>query len=68
VALFPDEEEIGVEEVTAVLHALQQFEPTGVFARDLQECLLLQLRQLPADTPWMDQARILINRHCHQLP
>jgi RNA polymerase sigma-54 factor len=67
VALFPDEEEIGVEEVTAVLHALQQFEPTGVFARDLSECLLLQLRQLPADTPWMDQARILINRHCHQL-
>jgi RNA polymerase sigma-54 factor len=64
--LFPDEEEIEVEEVTAVLHALQQFEPVGVFARDLQECLLLQLRQLPADTPWMDQARILINRHINQ--
>jgi RNA polymerase sigma-54 factor len=61
--LFPTRTEIEVEEVTAVLHALQQFEPVGVFARDLQECLLLQLRQLPADTPWMDQARILINRH-----
>jgi RNA polymerase sigma-54 factor len=50
-----------------VLHALQQFEPTGVFGRDLQECLQLQLRQLPADTPWLEQARILINRHINQL-
>jgi RNA polymerase sigma-54 factor len=66
-ALFPEDAEIAIEEVMAVLHALQQFEPAGVFAQDLQECLLLQLRQLPADTPWIDQARILINRHCSQL-
>lgn len=65
--LFPEEDEVGLEELTAVLHAVQQFEPTGVFARDLQECLLLQLRQLPADTPWIEQARVLINRHCNQL-
>ena len=65
--LFPDEDEVGIEEVTAVLHALQQFEPAGVFAADLQDCLLLQLRQLPADTPWIEQARVLINRHCNQL-
>lgn len=65
--LFPAEEEVGIEEVTAVLHALQQFEPAGVFAADLQECLLLQLRQLPPETPWIEQARVLINRHCNQL-
>ncbi|MFK7829150.1 MAG: RNA polymerase factor sigma-54 [Congregibacter sp.] len=65
--LFPKELELEAEEVTAVLHALQQFEPIGVFARDLQECLLLQLKQLPADTPWLDSARILINRHVSQL-
>ena len=34
------------EEVMAVLHRLQHFEPTGVFAADLQECLLIQLRQM----------------------
>ncbi|TCO76229.1 RNA polymerase factor sigma-54 [Chromatocurvus halotolerans] len=58
---------IDVDEVTAVLHALQQFEPTGVFAADLQECLLLQLRQLPDDTPYIEQARVLITRHIAQL-
>jgi RNA polymerase sigma-54 factor len=65
--LFPADMDIDAAEVTAVLHALQQFEPTGVFAADLRECLLLQLRQLPPDTPWINQARVLINRHCHQL-
>ncbi|MDP5053052.1 MAG: RNA polymerase factor sigma-54 [Congregibacter sp.] len=65
--LFPPELEIEHEEITAVLHALQQFEPVGVFARDLQECLQLQLKQLDRDTPWLDQARILINRHINQL-
>jgi RNA polymerase sigma-54 factor len=59
--------EIEREEVLAVLHALQQFEPTGVFAADLQECLLLQLKQLPPETPWLDQARILVSRHLAQL-
>ena len=33
-----------VDEVVAVLHRLQQFEPAGVCTRDLQECLLVQLR------------------------
>lgn len=65
--LFPPELDVQIEELTAVLHAVQQFEPIGVFARDLQECLLLQLKQLPADTPWLESARILINRHVSQL-
>lgn len=33
-----------VKEVESMLKIIQQFEPTGVGARDLQECLLLQLR------------------------
>ena len=43
--------EIELDEVQAVLNLLQQFEPSGVCTRDLQECLSLQLRQLPEDTP-----------------
>ncbi|MEM1141687.1 MAG: RNA polymerase factor sigma-54 [Pseudomonadota bacterium] len=65
--LFPPELEVEEEELLAVLHALQQFEPVGVFARDLQECLLLQLRQLDRETPHLDRARVLINRHITQL-
>ncbi len=34
----------GVDRVEAVFARLQQFDPAGVFARDLPECLALQLR------------------------
>ncbi|MEX0921564.1 MAG: RNA polymerase factor sigma-54 [Rhodovibrionaceae bacterium] len=37
-----------VEAVESVLLRLQGFEPTGVFARDLAECLRLQLREQDA--------------------
>ena len=67
VSAFDAEHEIEQEEVMAVLHRLQQFEPTGVFARDLRECLLLQLRQLPQDTPWRAQAIQVIDEHIELL-
>ena len=35
----------------AVLRQLQRFDPAGVGARDLGECLALQLAPLPDDTP-----------------
>ena len=43
--------ETDVEEVEDLLHMIQEFDPVGVGARDLRECLLLQLdakRQTPA--------------------
>ncbi len=55
-----DDPEIEIEEVEAVLHRVQAFDPAGVAARDLRECLLLQLRQLPADFEWRDQAIQLV--------
>ncbi|EAT11089.1 RNA polymerase factor sigma-54 [Bermanella marisrubri] len=62
-ASFDPELEIELDELEAVLHLLQQFEPSGVCARDLQECLSLQLKQLPKDTPWLDLAQKLIDNH-----
>ena len=59
--------EIDLDEIVAVLHRLQQFEPAGVCTRDLQECLLVQLQQLPPSTPWLDQARVILSRHINQL-
>ncbi len=55
--------EVEEDEVLAVLHRLQQFEPAGVFAQDLQDCLLLQLKQLPESTPWLAEAKIVIAQH-----
>ena len=52
-----------VDEMEAVVKLVQTFEPPGVAARDLRECLLLQLRQLPDETPWRDQAVGLVRDH-----
>ena len=54
-------------DVERVLLRLQQFEPTGIFARDLRECLLLQLGALPADTPLLPQAKRLTRQFLEAL-
>ena len=46
-----------------MLSFVQSMDPTGVGARDLRECLLLQLDELPADTPWLEPARSLADQH-----
>jgi len=62
-----DDLDVELDEVIAVLHRLQQFEPAGMFARDLQECLQIQLEQLPPSTPWLEQAKVVVSRHLNQL-
>lgn len=61
-------DEVELDEVMAVLHRLQHFEPTGVFAEDLRECLLIQLRQMPTDVPHRETAGLLVSRHIEQIP
>jgi len=39
--------DITIEEVEKVLKIIQKFDPPGIGARDLQECLLIQLREMP---------------------
>ncbi len=60
---FDPELEIELDEVEVVLRRIQQFEPAGIGARDLRECLLLQLRQLPERTPWLAEAVRLVSDH-----
>jgi RNA polymerase sigma-54 factor len=55
--------EIEPDEYAAVLKRVQQFDPPGVAARDLRECLSIQLRQLSDDVPWVTQARALVDAH-----
>ncbi len=60
--------EVELDEVEAVLHRVQNFDPPGVAARDLRESLLLQLEQLDAAaTPWHEEARILLADHFNLL-
>jgi RNA polymerase sigma-54 factor len=56
---------LGIEEdeIIAVLHRIQHFDPVGVGARDLRECLLIQLRQLDGEVPAVRLARALVDKH-----
>jgi len=51
--------DVDVDEVQAVLHQIQNFDPAGVGARNLAECLQLQLRALEPQTPLLEPARRL---------
>jgi RNA polymerase sigma-54 factor len=61
-------ERLGCEDdlVEAVLTRLQGFEPTGVFARDVRECLMLQLKERdrcdPAMEALLDNLELLARR------
>ena len=59
--------DIELDEVEAVLHLIQRFDPLGVGARDLKECLLLQLEQFDSKTEGLADVRILIRDHLEQL-
>lgn len=51
--------ETDADEVLSVLRIIQDFEPTGVGARDLRECLLLQLQTCKQTPEVQDAERIL---------
>jgi RNA polymerase sigma-54 factor len=46
-------------EIESVLHVIQQFDPPGIAARDLPECLMLQLERRPQDEATRNAERIL---------
>lgn len=58
--ILAEEQEVELDEIEAVLHQIQNFDPLGVGARDLSECLQLQLRALDPETPYLQQARELV--------
>ena len=59
---LPPEYEIEPEELEIALHHIQHFDPTGVGARNLQECLSLQL-QAEEDSPERALAIEIVTRH-----
>ncbi|EKT59969.1 RNA polymerase factor sigma-54 [Providencia sneebia] len=58
-----DNPEITFEEVIAVLKRIQHFDPLGVAAQDLKECLLIQLSLYPKETVGLHEARMIISQH-----
>jgi RNA polymerase sigma-54 factor len=43
-----EDSDVELDEIEAVLHRIQRFDPVGVGSRDLRECLLIQLEQFVA--------------------
>ena len=55
-----DELELSTDDIEVVVRELQAFDPVGVAARDLRECLLLQIKRLAHENPLVEA---IIDRH-----
>lgn len=56
-------DDVELDEVVAVLHRVQQFDPPGIAARDLRESLLIQLGQFSPEIPFVREALLLVADH-----
>lgn len=65
-ALAPDP--VADDEILAVLRKIQRLDPVGVGARDLGECLWIQLDTLPPETPGRALAIRIANELIDRLP
>jgi len=61
--ILPEELEIELDEVEAVLHRIQNFDPPGVGARSVQESLILQLKQILGESDENNVAFKLVSEH-----
>ena len=66
-AMLPEELDIAPEELQIALKHLHHLEPTGVGARNLSECLSLQLATLPPATQYRAQALDVLRNHLDAL-
>ena len=58
-----EEKEQAIAEVEAIIKRIQQFEPSGVAARDLRECLLIQLKRQKDEGAQVDMAIKAISKY-----
>ncbi len=61
--MFPPELGIDEDELKIALNFVQSFDPPGVGARDCADCLRLQLKALPRETPWRAEALKVVDGH-----
>jgi len=60
---FSQNVEVDEREALEVLRMVQDFEPPGVAARDLRECLMLQIERKDQEDPVIQQAYKLVKNH-----
>lgn len=57
------DDEVELDEVEAVLKRINMFDPIGVGARSIAECLLIQLNQFDKSTPYLEETKKIIANH-----
>ncbi len=67
VEFLPAELDITLDDLETALVQLQHLDEPGIGARDLGECLSLQLQALPEDVPGRDLARVVVTHHLDML-
>ncbi len=61
--MLPEEQEVDPLELQTALRLVQHLDPLGVGARNLSECLELQLQALSSDTPYLAPAVQIVREH-----
>ena len=57
------QDDVEIDEVEAVLKRINMFDPVGVGARSIPECLIIQLNQFDKETPWLEETKQIITNH-----
>ena len=65
--LLPEQLDITLDDLETALTQLQHLDEPGIGARTLSECLALQLKALPQDTPHRDLALLIVTQHLAML-
>ena len=60
---LPIELEVDLLELQTALKHIQNLDPPGIGATNLQECILLQLKLLPKETPHLEAAKNIVQQH-----
>ncbi|MDH3633665.1 MAG: RNA polymerase factor sigma-54 [Gammaproteobacteria bacterium] len=65
--LAQQHENLELDEVEAVLHLVQRFDPVGVAAKSPSECMTIQLEQYDPETPCLAKAKVLVDKYLEHL-
>jgi len=65
--LLQQYESIEMDEVLAVQHLVQRFDPVGIAAGSPRECMSIQLGQYDPDTPHLAKALVLVDKYLEHL-
>lgn len=61
--LITEWDDLELDEVEAVQHRIQQFDPCGACSQNLAECLTVQLQQFDAKTPFLAEAKLIAKQY-----